>query len=94
MPLFPPKIAVSIQEKKVLPTSMPEEGGKTGSPASGSAADTHSNVNTVLVKGPSAAPSESQSRSPFYLCYLSVTFLNLRISGLCLAAVNLLPRSH
>ena len=43
------------------------EGGNSGSPASGSAADTHSNVNTVLVKGPSVPPSESQSRSPFYL---------------------------
>lgn len=71
VPLFPPKIIVSIQEEKVLPTSMPEKGESQGPPASGSAADTHSNVNTVLVKGLSAAPSESQSRSPFYLYLLS-----------------------
>lgn len=48
-----------------------------GSPASGCAGDTHSDGETVFVKGPSAAPSESQRRSPLCLCYLSIIFLNL-----------------
>lgn len=50
---------------------------KEVSPASDSAADTHSNVNTALVKGLSAAPSVNlKAGHPFIsICYLSVTFL-------------------
>lgn len=62
-----------------------------GSPAPVCAGDTHSNGEIVFVKGPSAAPSESQRRSSFYLCYLSITFLNLCIGGLCLNVVHLSP---
>lgn len=58
------------------------------SPASGCAGDTCSNGDTVFVKGPSAAPSESQV---FYLCYLSITFLNLCVGGLYLTVVHLSP---
>lgn len=61
------------------------------SPESGCAGDTCSNGDTVFVKGPSAAPSEPQRRSPFYLCYLSITFPNLCVSGLCLTVVHLSP---
>lgn len=62
-----------------------------GSPASGCAGDTHSDGDTVFVKGPSAAPPESQRRSPFCPCYLSISFLNLCVGGLCLMVVLLSP---
>lgn len=69
-------------------------GGKIGSPASGCAGDTYSNGDTVFVKGLSAAPADSQSRSPFYLCYCSITFLNLCVSGSVFDCSPLVTRSH
>lgn len=69
------------------------EGKKTRFPASVSLADTHSNVNPVLVKGPSAAPSESQNRSPFwspfYLCYLSHSLTSLSMVYGCSPLVTM-----